>query len=93
MGPVTLDPTPPVPAGPQQSRTALVSFLGAVVRRTGNWMPIAGTIELMGQFGLDAPSVRTAVFRLKKRGWLAIFSIPTSSASTIMASTSGVRTS
>ena len=49
----------------------LVSFLGAVVRRMGNWMPIAGTIELMGQFGLDAPSVRTAVFRLKKRGWLA----------------------
>jgi phenylacetic acid degradation operon negative regulatory protein len=25
----------------------------------------------MGQIGLDAPSVRTAVFRLKQRGWLA----------------------
>lgn len=71
MGPVTTDQTPTSAAGPQQSRTVLVSFLGAVVRRMGNWMPIAGTIELMGQFGLDAPSVRTAVFRLKKRGWLA----------------------
>jgi phenylacetic acid degradation operon negative regulatory protein len=58
-------------AGPQRSRTVLVSFLGSIVRPLGNWMPIAGVIELMGQFGLDAPSVRTAVFRLKKRGWLA----------------------
>ena len=71
MGPVTPNQAPPAAAGPQQSRTVLVSFLGSIVRPMGNWMPIAGTIELMGQFGLDAPSVRTAVFRLKKRGWLA----------------------
>ena len=71
IGPVTPNQAPPAAAGPQQSRTALVSFLGSIVRPMGNWMPIAGTIELMGQFGLDAPSVRTAVFRLKKRGWLA----------------------
>jgi phenylacetic acid degradation operon negative regulatory protein len=37
----------------------------------GDWMPIAGTVDLMTQLGLDAPSVRTAVFRLKQRGWLA----------------------
>ena len=87
MGPVAPNPTPavaaaasrvsasPVTASPadglKQSRTALVSFLGAIVRPMGDWLPIAGTIELMGQFGLDGPSVRTAVFRLKKRGWLA----------------------
>lgn len=53
-----------------RSRTTLVSFLGAVVRPMGFWMPIAGTVDLMTQFGLDAASVRTAVFRLKKRGWL-----------------------
>ncbi|MBV9831424.1 MAG: PaaX family transcriptional regulator, partial [Marmoricola sp.] len=58
------------PAASPRSRTVLVSFLGAVVRRMGNWMPIAGTVELMTQLGLDAASVRTAVFRLKKRGWL-----------------------
>lgn len=57
--------------GSRRSRTVLVSFLGSVVRRMGNWMPIAGTVDLMTQFGLDAPSVRTAVFRLKKRDWLA----------------------
>jgi phenylacetic acid degradation operon negative regulatory protein len=54
----------------RRSRTVLVSFLGAIVRRMNNWMPIAGTIELMAELGLDAPSVRTAVFRLKQRGWL-----------------------
>jgi len=70
MGPVTPNQAPPAASGPQQSRTVLVSFLGSIVRPMGSWMPIAGTIELMGQFGLDAPSVRTAVFRLKKRGWL-----------------------
>ncbi len=49
----------------------VVSFLGSVVRRMGDWMPIGGTVDLMTQLGLDAPSVRTAVFRLKQRGWLA----------------------
>ncbi|WP_441248860.1 PaaX family transcriptional regulator [Kitasatospora sp. McL0602] len=58
------------PAATRRSRTLLVSFLGAVVRPMGNWMPIAGTVELLAQAGLDASSVRTAVFRLKKRGWL-----------------------
>lgn len=46
---------------PRRSGTVLVSFLGSVVRRRDNWMPIAGTVELMGQVGLDAPSSRTAV--------------------------------
>lgn len=48
----------------------MVSFLGSIVRRMDDWLPIAGTIELMSQVGADAPSVRTAVFRLKQRGWL-----------------------
>jgi phenylacetic acid degradation operon negative regulatory protein len=52
------------------TRTVMVTFLGAIVRRMGNWMPIAGTVDLMAQFGLDGPSIRTAVFRLKQRGWL-----------------------
>jgi phenylacetic acid degradation operon negative regulatory protein len=61
------------PAGSTPSRvtrTVMVTFLGAIVRRMGNWLPIAGTVDLMAQFGLDGPSVRTAVFRLKQRGWL-----------------------
>ncbi|MFJ6567653.1 PaaX family transcriptional regulator C-terminal domain-containing protein [Streptomyces sp. NPDC091292] len=57
-------------AAARRSRTVLVSFLGAIVRKMGNWMPIAGTVELLADAGLDASSVRSAVFRLKKRGWL-----------------------
>lgn len=59
----------PAAAAPR-SRTVLVSFLGSIVRKMGNWMPIAGTVALLTQSGLDTSSVRTAVFRLKKRGWL-----------------------
>ena len=40
------------------------------VRDLDNWMPLAGTIELTGRLGLDGASVRTAISRLKKRGWL-----------------------
>lgn len=53
-----------------RSRTVVVTFLGAIVRRFDGWMPIAGAIDLMAPLGLDGPSVRTAVSRLKKRGWL-----------------------
>lgn len=63
------EPVADAPA--QRSRTMVVSFLGAVAHRLGSWMPIGGTVDLMTQAGLDAQSVRTAVFRLKRRGWLA----------------------
>lgn len=54
-----------------QSRSTVVTFLGAVVRPLGGWMPIAGAVDLLGEVGIDGPRVRTAVFRLKKNGWLA----------------------
>ncbi|WP_406024234.1 PaaX family transcriptional regulator [Nocardioides sp. NBC_00850] len=54
----------------RRSRTTVVTFLGAVVRPLGDWMPIAGAIDLLAQVGLDAPSVRTAVHRLKRNDWL-----------------------
>ena len=54
----------------RQSRSIVVTFLGAVVRPMGSWMPIAGTVDLLAQVGLDAPAVRTAVHRLKANGWL-----------------------
>lgn len=55
--------------GPR-SRTTMVTFLGAVVRPLGGWMPVAAAVDLLAEVGLDAPSVRTAVFRLKRNGWL-----------------------
>ena len=63
-----MSPTAPTPVPrSRRSRTVLVTFLGSVVRRMGGWMPIAGTVDLMTQTGLDAPSVRTAVHRLKQQ--------------------------
>lgn len=68
---ITMTPTDPAATQrTRRTRTLIVSFLGSVVRQRGGWMPIAGTIELLGRLGVDAPSVRTAVFRLKQRGWL-----------------------
>ncbi len=52
------------------SRTALVTFIGAVVRQLGGWMPIAGAVDLLGELGIDESIVRTGVSRLKSRGWL-----------------------
>lgn len=67
---MTADDEPNARTRSRRTRTLIVSFLGSVVRQQGGWLPIAGTIELMSQLGVDAPSVRTAVFRLKQRGWL-----------------------
>lgn len=63
-------PTMAVEVTPRASRTVVVTFLGAVVRRMGGWLPIGGAIDLLAGVDLDGPTVRTAVFRLKKRGWL-----------------------
>lgn len=53
-----------------RTRTVLVTFLGSIVRRMGGWFPVSGAVEVLGRSGLDAAGVRTAVFRLKQRGWL-----------------------
>lgn len=66
-----MTPTVTPVVAPSRSRTVLVGFLGSVVRRMGDWVPIGAAVDLLGQFGLDESSVRTGVFRLKKRGWLA----------------------
>lgn len=67
---VTTAEAAPASTQSRRSRTTVVTFLGAVVRPLGDWMPIAGAIDLLAQVGLDAPSVRTAVHRLKRNGWL-----------------------
>ncbi|MCF2527310.1 PaaX family transcriptional regulator [Yinghuangia soli] len=46
------------------------TIYGAFVRRCGGWISIAHLITLMGELDVDAPAVRSAISRLKKRGTL-----------------------
>ncbi|WP_149180683.1 PaaX family transcriptional regulator C-terminal domain-containing protein [Streptomyces sp. TRM49041] len=52
-------------------RSLIVSLYGAYGRTPDNApMPVAELIRLMGALGVDAPSVRSSVSRLKRRGLL-----------------------
>jgi phenylacetic acid degradation operon negative regulatory protein len=49
----------------------ILTFYGAYGRRAGGGsVPVAALIRLLGAVGVDAPSVRSAVSRLKRRGLL-----------------------
>ncbi|MGW0802533.1 PaaX family transcriptional regulator [Nonomuraea sp. NPDC002799] len=54
----------------QQPRALIVTVYGLYAREVGGWMSVASVIKLLAQHGVDAPSVRSAVFRLKRRGLL-----------------------
>ncbi|MFG3497286.1 PaaX family transcriptional regulator C-terminal domain-containing protein [Streptomyces sp. NPDC047928] len=52
-------------------RSLIVSLYGAYGRTPDNApLPVAGLIRLLGVLGVDAPSVRSSVSRLKRRGLL-----------------------
>ncbi|MGW0665244.1 PaaX family transcriptional regulator [Streptodolium elevatio] len=46
------------------------TIYGAFIRRLGGWVSIADLIRLMAELDVDAPAVRSAISRLKKRGTL-----------------------
>ncbi|MEU5640251.1 PaaX family transcriptional regulator [Streptomyces milbemycinicus] len=60
--------------GQPTPRSLIVTFYGAYGRggagRPAGPVPIAALIRLLGAVGVDAPSVRSAVSRLKRRGLL-----------------------
>ncbi|MFC7218364.1 PaaX family transcriptional regulator C-terminal domain-containing protein [Streptomyces polyrhachis] len=53
-------------------RSLIVTFYGAYGREAGGdeGLPVASLIRLLGAVGVDAPAVRSAVSRLKRRGFL-----------------------
>jgi phenylacetic acid degradation operon negative regulatory protein len=61
-------------AGSQPSgtrpRALIVTVYGLYARQTGGWMSVASLVELLARCGVDEPSVRSAIFRLKRRGLL-----------------------
>ncbi len=60
------DPTP----APLSPRALIVTVFGLYVRELGGWISVGRLIELMGHVGIGAPTVRSSVSRLKKRGVL-----------------------
>ncbi|MCX3061949.1 PaaX family transcriptional regulator [Streptomyces beihaiensis] len=64
--------TPPPPSGPHAHapRSLIVTFYGAYGRGFPGPVPVAELVRLLGAAGVDAPSVRSAVSRLKRRGLL-----------------------
>ncbi len=61
-----------MPAGrvPLAPRPAIVVLYGSFVRRVGNWIAIADLVVLLGELGIDEPSARSAIARLKRNGLL-----------------------
>ncbi|AYJ50282.1 PaaX family transcriptional regulator [Rhodococcus sp. P1Y] len=51
-------------------RSLIVTVVGLYVREFGGWVSVSSLIRLMEPVGVDAPAVRSAVSRLKRRGIL-----------------------
>lgn len=57
-----------MPAPGRPASLILDTYGHASRAELGHWMPVAGLVELMGHVGLDAPAVRSAIARMKRRG-------------------------
>ncbi|MGI5230860.1 PaaX family transcriptional regulator [Actinoallomurus sp. CA-142502] len=53
-----------------QPRAFIVTIYGLYARDVGGWISVSALIQLMGRLQVDAPSVRSAISRLKRRGLL-----------------------
>lgn len=51
-------------------RSTIVTVFGAFVRRIGGWIAVADLVLLLDDLGIDEPSARSAVTRLKRTGLL-----------------------
>ncbi|MEU9250329.1 PaaX family transcriptional regulator C-terminal domain-containing protein [Streptomyces sp. NPDC048270] len=51
-------------------RSLIVTFYGAYGRAFEGPVPVSALVRLLGAAGMDAPSVRSSVSRLKRRGFL-----------------------
>ena len=54
----------------EKPRSLIVTVYGAYGRELGGWISIADLITLMAELGVDEPSVRSSISRLKRRGML-----------------------
>jgi phenylacetic acid degradation operon negative regulatory protein len=54
----------------QKPRALIVTVYGLYAREAEGWMSVASIIRLLAQCTVDEPAVRSAIFRLKRRGLL-----------------------
>jgi len=64
----------PRPAGrgprDQRPRALIVTLYGLYAREAGGWLSVSSVIRLLAHCQADGPAVRSAIFRLKRRGLL-----------------------
>lgn len=56
--------------GAGQPGRLILTVYGLYARQHDGWLPIAGMVRLMGEFGVNVQAVRSAIHRLKRRGLL-----------------------
>jgi phenylacetic acid degradation operon negative regulatory protein len=54
----------------RKPRALIVTVYGLYAREAGGWMSVASIIRLLARCTVDEPAVRSAIFRLKRRGLL-----------------------
>ncbi len=62
--------TDDAPAAARKPRALIVTLYGLYAREVGGWLSVAAVIRLLARCGVDAPSARSAIHRLKRRGLL-----------------------
>ncbi|MEU6015763.1 PaaX family transcriptional regulator C-terminal domain-containing protein [Streptomyces sp. NPDC047515] len=60
----------PGPLGKVQPRQLIVTVYGLYARDTDGWMSVASLIQLLADLGVEGPTVRSSVSRLKRAGLL-----------------------
>jgi phenylacetic acid degradation operon negative regulatory protein len=58
------------------ARSALFDLYGDHLRARGAQAPVAAVVRLLAPLGIAAPSVRTAISRMVRQGWLAPVRLP-----------------
>lgn len=54
----------------QKPRALIITLYGLYARETGGWLSVASIVRLLAECGVDEPSVRSSIYRLKRRGLL-----------------------
>jgi len=54
----------------QRPRALIVTLYGLYAREAGGWLSVSSVIRLLAHCQADGPAVRSAIFRLKRRGLL-----------------------